>query len=148
MQMKSAFSILLACGCLFISSGCGPSKVEIAKAIETDRIIAPKKEEQELKAVFYAAPAKRASVDAALSQGTPSTRVDFKGETKKLNIILSKLGFDSPTITEGVREDLDEGFLYKLEVMMETDYYVVLKTNAEITEGTLISKTQGSPWSK
>jgi hypothetical protein len=32
--------------------------------------------------------------------------------------------------------------------MMETDYYVVLKTNAAITEGTLISKAKGSPGSK
>jgi hypothetical protein len=91
---------------------------------------------------------RRDSVGETLSQGRPSTRIDFKRESPKLNLILSKLGFDSPTITEGIREDSDGGFIYRLEVMMETDYYVVLKTNAAITEGTLISKAKGSPWSK
>ena len=40
-----------------------------------------------------------------------------------------------------------EGYLYKLEVIIDAvDYYVVLKTDESLVQGTVISKSKGSPW--
>ena len=105
-------------------------------------------EKEKLKAIYDSAPARRDAVDSALSQGKPTTRVSQKnGEASKLEAILKRQGLSGHTVTEGVREEKDGGYLYKLEVIIDgVDYYVVLQTDTSLTQGTVVSKSKGSPW--
>lgn len=92
--------------------------------------------------------AARIAMEKADEVRTKSPKVATKvsqrnGEAEKLERILGSLGWLGTTVTEGVREEVDEGYLYRIEVITDTDYQVVLKTNRSITEGVLVSKRKG-----
>ena len=105
-------------------------------------------EKEKLNAIYDSAPARRDAVDATLSQGKQTTRVNQQnGEASKLEAILKKAGWRDHTVTEGVKEKVDDGYLFKLEVTVNgVDYSVVLKTDEALSQGAVISKSKGSPY--
>ncbi len=108
----------------------------------------PPDEKAKLQAIYDSAPERRRAVDRALSASINPVRVDNNTEAPKLEAILKRAGWTNPTVTEGVKESVVDGYIFKLEVIdgAAEDWYVLMKTDRSITAGTVQSKSKGSPW--
>ncbi len=108
----------------------------------------PPDEKAKLQAIYDSAPERRTAVDKAVSGASNPVRVDNNTEAPKLEAILKRAGWSNPTVTEGVKETVADGYVWKLEVIdgAAQDWYVLMKTDTSIATGTVQSKSKDSPW--
>ena len=91
------------------------------------------------------------NVNQRLSEGNLVVTVNQNTESSKLEGILKQNGFIYPTVTEGVRINNTNGYIWKLEVIeggvdTSVDWYVEMETDFSIVSGKIIEKYKGSPW--
>lgn len=68
--------------------------------------------------------------------------IDQNNEAPKLEAILKQNGWDNPTVTEGSKKKVGDGYIWTLEVIdsRAQDWLVVMETNDRISTGSVVSK--------
>jgi hypothetical protein len=101
-----------------------------------------------LRAIYSDAPLRRAETDRAVSGSSVPVRVNNSTEAPRLESILRKAGWESPTVTEGVRLSTPDGFTFRLEVIdgSARDWYVAIETDRSLSTGRVVTKSRNSPW--
>jgi hypothetical protein len=76
------------------------------------------------------------------------SEINKNTESPKLEAILTKNGWDRPTVTAGVKNITEvDGYMFQLRVMDATpqEWHVVMKTDKNITRGTVLKKIKDTP---
>ena len=103
-------------------------------------------DQSNLRRVYDEAPEKRDNVYKERTSGGIKTKISQEPDAVALESLLGDLGWAGVTVTEGVKERTPTGWRLELEVVAETDYYVVMDTNESMTSGRIVSKSTDSPW--
>lgn len=132
----------------------GPSKsmindLEFRHTKNSSNEVSDMRKEQEgndLKRIYDDAPEKREMNYNERTSGGNKEKISQEPDAVALESLLDGLGWAGVTVTEGVKERTATGWRLELEVIAETDYYVIMETNESMTNGRIVSKSTDSPW--
>jgi hypothetical protein len=146
--IKAVGLALLLCSCDKTSSSPTTTGTQNKETSPMSQPQLPSDQKAKLQAIYDTAPGRRASVDKAVSGSSDPVRVNNNTEAPRLEAILKSAGWSSSTVTEGVKESVEDGFVWKLEVIdgAAQDWFVLMKTDKSIATGTVQSKSKNSPW--